>query len=48
MSPWKVPGYAEERELGRGGSGRVVAAVDEATGRRVAIKYLRESVIRDP
>jgi serine/threonine-protein kinase len=48
MSTWKVPGYAEERELGRGGSGRVVSAVDEATGRRVAIKYLRESLIRDP
>ena len=33
---WAVPGYIEERQLGKGASGRVVAAVDEATGRRVA------------
>jgi serine/threonine-protein kinase len=47
MSAWKVPGYAEERELGRGGSGRVVLAVNEETGRPVAIKYLHESLVWD-
>ena len=34
---WTVPGYTDERELGRGDSGRVVAAVEQGTGRRVAI-----------
>ena len=29
MSGWAVPGYIEERELGQGASGRVVAAVDQ-------------------
>ena len=48
MSAWMVPGYAEERQLGRGASGRVVAAVSEATGRRVAIKYLSPGLFRDP
>lgn len=37
---WAVPGHVEERLLGHGVSGRVVAAVNEATGQRVAIKYL--------
>ena len=36
---WTVPGYAEERRLGRGDSGRVLAAISR-TGQRVAIKYL--------
>jgi tRNA A-37 threonylcarbamoyl transferase component Bud32 len=45
---WAVPGYAEERLLGHGVSGRVVVAVNEATGRRVAIKYLEEDLVRDP
>jgi len=40
MSTWIVPGFAEERPLGRGASGRVVAAVHQASGTRVAIKYL--------
>jgi serine/threonine protein kinase len=40
MVTWVVPGFSEERELGRGASGRVVAAVRDATGDRVAIKYL--------
>ena len=53
MSAWTVPSYAEgavhrERELGRGASGRVVAAVNEATGQRVAIKYLSPTLVRDP
>jgi serine/threonine-protein kinase len=45
---WTVPGYVEERLVGQGASGRVVAAVSEATGQRVAIKYLSTSLIRDP
>ena len=48
MSAWAVPGYAEERQLGKGASGRVVAAVSEATGKRVAIKYLTPGLFSDP
>jgi eukaryotic-like serine/threonine-protein kinase len=44
---WAVPGYTEERLLGHGVSGRVVAAVNDATGQRVAIKYLHENLVRD-
>ncbi len=45
---WTVPGYTEERLLGRGVSGRVVVAVNDATGQRVAIKYFDdELVVRD-
>jgi eukaryotic-like serine/threonine-protein kinase len=44
---WTVPGYTDERELGRGGSGRVVAAVEQETGRRVAIKYLSPALVGD-
>jgi eukaryotic-like serine/threonine-protein kinase len=45
---WAVPGYVEQRELGRGASGRVVEAVHERTGHRVAIKYLSPDLVRDP
>src|ERR1700752_5353423 len=45
---WAVPGYTEERLLGHGLSGRVVAAVNDATGRRVAIKYFGPNLVRDP
>ena len=45
---WAVPGYTEERLLGHGVSGRVVAAASEATGQRVAIKYFDASLVRDP
>ncbi len=45
---WTVPGYLEERQVGQGASGRVVAAVSEVTGQRVAIKYLSPSLVRDP
>ncbi|MGH3246337.1 MAG: protein kinase domain-containing protein, partial [Trebonia sp.] len=45
---WAVPGYTEERVLGHGVSGRVVAAVNDATGQRVAIKYLHKNLVRDP
>ena len=45
---WTVPGYAEQRQLGTGASGRVVEAVSEATGQRVAIKYLSPALVNDP
>jgi hypothetical protein len=44
---WAVPGYAEERLLGHGVSGRVVAAVNETTGQRMAIKYFDANLVRD-
>ncbi|WP_329518583.1 serine/threonine protein kinase [Spirillospora sp. NBC_01491] len=37
---WTVPGFTHERELGSGGSGRVVQAVDDLTRTKVSIKYL--------
>ncbi|WP_149259720.1 serine/threonine-protein kinase [Actinomadura sp. K4S16] len=40
VNGWTVPGFTHERELGGGASGRVVLAVDDMTGTRVAIKYL--------
>ncbi|WP_406065783.1 serine/threonine protein kinase [Streptomyces sp. NBC_01077] len=42
MGAWVVPGYTEDRELGAGGSGRVVLATHDATGTPVAVKYLSE------
>ncbi|WP_328946767.1 serine/threonine protein kinase [Streptomyces sp. NBC_00250] len=42
MGAWVVPGYVEARELGAGGSGRVVLARHEVTGLPVAVKYLSE------
>jgi tRNA A-37 threonylcarbamoyl transferase component Bud32 len=48
FAEWAVPGYTEERLLGHGVSGRVVAAVSDADGQRVAIKYLHEKLVRDP
>jgi serine/threonine-protein kinase len=45
---WVVPGYTEERQLGNGASGRVMAAADNVTGQRVAIKYLSPALLRDP
>ena len=48
MNAWTVPGYIEERQLGRGASGRVVAAVHETSGQPVAIKYLASHLFRDP
>ncbi|WP_405803820.1 serine/threonine protein kinase [Streptomyces sp. NBC_00210] len=40
MNSWSIPGFVETRELGSGGSGRVVMAVEQSTGDLVAIKYL--------
>ncbi len=48
LSTWTVPGYREVRELGAGGGGRVVLATYETTGAYVAIKYLSETLRRDP
>src|SRR5215469_1835888 len=48
MSAWVVPGYTEERELGRGASSRVVEAIHINSGRPVAIKYLAPKLFRDP
>ncbi|MFD7321580.1 protein kinase [Streptomyces sp. NPDC059875] len=47
MDAWVVPGYTEYRELGSGGSGRVVLAVHDATGVPVAVKYLGERLRTD-
>ncbi|MER5640592.1 serine/threonine-protein kinase [Kitasatospora sp. NPDC002227] len=41
---WALPGYTHERELGAGASGRVVLARHDATGTRVAVKYLSSAV----
>jgi len=48
MNAWVVPGYTEERELGRGASSRVVEAIHINSGRPVAIKYLAPRLFRDP
>ncbi|WP_346115575.1 serine/threonine-protein kinase, partial [Nonomuraea maheshkhaliensis] len=45
---WSAPGYTEIKQLGAGASGRVVQAVHDDTGVRVAIKYLSEELRRDP
>ncbi|MET9603566.1 serine/threonine-protein kinase [Streptomyces sp. NPDC006512] len=45
---WTVPGYSEVRELGAGGSGRVVLAVHDGTGTAVAVKYLSDRLREDP
>ncbi|WP_327733622.1 serine/threonine protein kinase [Streptomyces nojiriensis] len=37
---WEVPGYIHGRELGAGAGGRVVEALEQASGTPVAIKYL--------
>ncbi|MFF8606862.1 serine/threonine-protein kinase [Streptomyces sp. NPDC015346] len=47
MDAWTVPGYTEYRELGSGGSGRVVLSVHDATGVPVAVKYLAERMRAD-
>src|SRR5690242_10332239 len=48
MGSWAVPGFAQERELGAGASGRVVAAVHLASGARVAIKYMSPRLLAAP
>ncbi len=44
---WRVPGYTEIRELGRGGAGRVVLARHDADDILVAIKYLSDELMSD-
>jgi serine/threonine protein kinase len=44
----RVGPYRLERMLGRGGMGRVYAAVNEAAGNRVAIKVLAQTFADDP
>jgi serine/threonine-protein kinase len=48
MNGWVVPGFAEERQLGSGASGHVVAAVHVASGTRVAVKYLSPKYFKEP
>jgi len=45
---WDVPGYTEVKTLGSGGFGEVVLARHDASGSRVAIKYLRQELLADP
>lgn len=44
---WAVPGYQHVRSLGTGASGQVVLAVHQATGRKVAVKYLAPRLLAD-
>ncbi|NJP94709.1 protein kinase [Nonomuraea sp. FMUSA5-5] len=43
----EVPGYTEIRELGHGGTGRVMLAVRESDGLAVAVKHLSEALRHD-
>ncbi|MFC7586842.1 protein kinase [Nonomuraea antimicrobica] len=43
----EVPGYTEIRELGHGGTGRVMLAVRDSDGLAVAIKHLSEPLRDD-
>ncbi len=45
---WDVPGYTGVKALGSGGFGDVVLARHDASGTRVAIKYLRAELLADP
>jgi len=47
-TPWRVPGFTEVAELGRGGGGSVVRAVHDDSGTDVAIKYLGDDLLGDP
>jgi serine/threonine-protein kinase len=47
-SSWRLDGFEELRELGRGGFGHVVAARHAASGALVAIKYLSPALAGDP
>ena len=44
----ELPGYTEVKVLGSGGFGEVVLARHDASGSRVAIKYLRGELVADP
>jgi eukaryotic-like serine/threonine-protein kinase len=45
---WDLPGYTEVKVLGSGGFGHVVLARHDASGTRVAIKYLHRQLLSDP
>ncbi|MGN9784063.1 protein kinase domain-containing protein [Nonomuraea sp. ZG12] len=45
---WEAPGYTEVKQIGAGVSGRVVLAVHDETGIKVAIKYLSQRWRHDP
>jgi len=45
---WVVAGYTEVKVLGSGGFGEVVLARHDASGTRVAIKYLHGRLLADP
>jgi serine/threonine-protein kinase len=45
---WGLAGYTEVKALGSGGFGDVVLAQHDASGARVAIKYLRQELLADP
>jgi eukaryotic-like serine/threonine-protein kinase len=45
---WTVPGYTELEETGSGPVGRVVTAVHDRSGRRVAVRYLSPGLVADP
>ncbi|MFL6113771.1 MAG: protein kinase domain-containing protein, partial [Catenulispora sp.] len=47
LAGWTVPGYTETASLGSGATGLVVSAVEDATGRPVAIKYLSSRLSGD-
>jgi len=47
LAHWTVPGYTETRAIGAGGTGRVVEAVHDGSGTRVAIKYLSSRLCSD-
>jgi eukaryotic-like serine/threonine-protein kinase len=48
VAEWELPGYTGLKALGSGGSGDVVLARHDASGIRVAIKYLRHELLADP
>ena len=46
--PIQLGPYRLEEEVGAGGVGRVFRAIDERSGRTVAVKLLHDSLLRDP
>lgn len=48
LGAFSIPGYSLEREVHRGGQGTIFLAVQESTGRRVAIKLLHSSSFGGP
>ena len=48
VAAWRLEGFEELHELGRGGYGRVVAARHGASGTLVAIKYLSPALTGEP